>query len=171
MTDDLVCSRGWRGLGCFLGVVAAGLFVHLLLTTVAWAQSGTAHGSLGHADIATFRTIKEMTAFDAAHPNPPAVQAPFLPTMDFAQYQALKATAGPVVGGARQEAGQAPLPAAPPTLGSLHCNGLGQLAPVTGNHFPPDTHAAIGANHFGQVVNAAVRFSTKALTGNCPTNA
>src|SRR5262249_50714314 len=105
MTDDLVCSRGWRGLGCFRGVAAAGLFVHLVLTTAAWAQSGAAHGSLGHADIATFRTIKEMTAFDAAHPNLPVVQAAFLPTMDFAQYQALKATAGPVVGGARQGAG------------------------------------------------------------------
>src|SRR5262249_24386214 len=140
MTDDLVCSRGWRGLGYFLGVAAAWLFVHLVLTTVAWAQSGTAQGSVGHAEMATYRTIKEMTAFDAAHPNLPVVRAPFLPTMDFEQYQALKTMAGPVVGGARQGAGNAPLPAAPPTLGSLHCNGLAQAG--VGAGFPPDPHAA-----------------------------
>src|SRR5215470_7813384 len=89
MTDNLVCSRGRKGLGCFLGVAAVGLFAHLVLTTAAWAQSGAAPGSTGHADIATYRTIKEMQAFDAANPNLPAVQAPMLPTINFAQYQAL----------------------------------------------------------------------------------
>src|SRR5262244_2296648 len=104
MTDSTMRSSGWRWLGVFLGVAAVGLCVHLLLTTTAWAQgSGTSQGDVGQADIATFRTIKEMQDFDAAHPNLPVVMSsPSLPAMDFAQYQALKATSGPVVGGARQ---------------------------------------------------------------------
>src|SRR5262249_14693768 len=150
MTEGTVRSSGRRWLGVFLGVTAAGLFVHVLLTTAAWAQ-----GDIGQADIATFRTIKEMQDFDASHPNLPDVQEPFLPTIDSGHYSALKAGPYGPARGARQGGGNAPLPAAPPTLGGLHCNGLGQNAPVTGNHFPPDTHAAIGANHLGQVVNRA----------------
>jgi hypothetical protein len=64
----------------------------------------------------------------------------------------------------------APLPAAPPALGPLHCNGIGELAPVAGGGAPPDTHGAVGANHFGQIVNSAIRFYSKGLTGNCPTS-
>jgi len=39
-----------------------------------------------------------------------------------------------------------------------------------GGGFPPDPHAAVGANHFGETVNSAIRFYTKALTGNCSTS-
>src|SRR5262245_17336782 len=61
------------------------------------------------------------------------------------------------------------LAAAPPTAGSLQCGGFAQNDAVVGGGFPPNAHVAVGAQHFGQVVQNAVRFSTRALTGNCPT--
>jgi hypothetical protein len=89
--------------------------------------------------------------------------------MDFQQYRDLK-EAAPAPGEVKPGAGLSPLPAAPPTLGPLHCNGLGQSAPVVQGFFPPDTHGAVGANHFGQIVNSGIKFYSKALTGNCPTS-
>ena len=53
--------------------------------------------------------------------------------MDFKQYRDLK-KAAPAPGEVKP-AGLSPLPAAPPTLGPLHCNGLGQTAPVVGGSF------------------------------------
>jgi len=111
-----------------------------------------------------------MVAFDAAHQNIATVQTPFLPT-DFGQYAASKAVVSSASGrSGRAGVGAAPIPASVPAAGPLQCDGFSQTAPVVGNHFPPEPHAAIGANHIGQVVNSAIRFGTKALTGACPTN-
>jgi hypothetical protein len=165
MRESVLSAGGssWRRV--LLGVAAAALLATPVLVTEATAQP-----AIGHAAAATLRTVAEMEAFDAAYPDTPVANSPTLPTMDFEQYLLLKSTAGPVEGAFKLEpanTGQG----APPAVGPLHCNGIGQNAPIAGGGFPPDTHAAIGANHLGQVVNSAIRFSTKALTANCPTNA
>ena len=48
MTEHTMRGSGRRWLGVFLGVAAAGLFAHLVLTTAAWAQ-GHAGVSVGIA--------------------------------------------------------------------------------------------------------------------------
>ena len=160
-----------RPLGFLLRGTAAGLLAPLVLTTTAWAQNAAdqapEQGS-GQVENATLRTLEDMQATEATNPVVPVVMPPDLPTMDFQQYRDLK-RAALAPGQAKPERFLA-LPAAPPTLGPLHCNALGQSAPVVQGFFPPDTHGAVGANHFGQILNSAIRFYTKALTGNCPTS-
>jgi hypothetical protein len=112
----------------------------------------------------------DMKAFEEAHPNMPVMMAPFLPTMDFAEYAAAKSGATLAPNALRSAIAFAVSPYAPPTHGVAKCNGLGQNQPVTGGQLPPDTHGAVGANHFGQVVNSAIQFYTKGLTGRCPTS-
>src|SRR5262249_47332017 len=152
---------------------------HLVLTTAAWAQPGEPQASADQMGAGTFRSVKQMRAFDAAHPNFPVVMPPSLPTVDSEQYRTAKATTKGKTKRDRQKyhsAGSAPQPAAPsaalsaapPLSGTLGCEGFGQLAPLVGGDFPPDPHGAVGANHFGQVVKTAIRFYTRALTGNCP---
>jgi hypothetical protein len=164
---------GRRKLDFFLKVAAAGLFAPFVLTSVAWAQNAAAEvpqAGVGHAASATLRTLEDMEASEAAHPAVPVVMPPNLPTVDFQQYLELK-KAGPAPGQVKSEAYQAPSnPKARPILGQLRCPALGDIDPVTGNGFPPDTHGAMGANHYGQVVNSAIRFYSRALTGNCPTS-
>jgi hypothetical protein len=143
--------------------------VPLVLTITAWAQNDPTQDLTqggGQVEKATLRTLQDMQALEAAHPAVPMVIPPNLPTMDFQEYRDLK-RAAPAPGQVKPERVSA-LPAAPPTLGPLHCNGLGQSAPVVQGFFPPDTHGAVGANHYGQVVNSAIRFYSKALTANCP---
>jgi hypothetical protein len=164
-------SRG-RGIGFFVRITAVGMLAPFVLTTVAWAQNAAAaapQADSGQAPAATLRTLEDMQAFEAAHPAVPVAIPPNLPTMDFQQYLDLKKVAQ-APGEVKPGAGLAPLPAGPPTLGPLHCNGLGQSAPVVQGFFPPDTHGAVGANHYGQIVNSAIRFYSKGLTGNCPTS-
>jgi hypothetical protein len=163
---------GRRELGFLLRVAAVGMLAPFVLTTTAWAQNAAAgepkQGG-GEADSATLRTLEDMQASEAAHPAVPVAIPPNLPTMDFQQYLDLK-RAAPALRQIKRETGVGQRPAAPPTLGPLHCNSLGQNAPVVQGFFPPDTHGAVGRNHYGQIVNSAIRFYSKALTGNCPTS-
>jgi hypothetical protein len=155
-----------------LNVAAAGLLAPLVLTTAAWAQNaaaGAPEADSGQATAATLRTLEDMQAFEAAHPAVPTVIPPNLPTMDFQQYLDLKKVA-PVPGQVKPGEGLPSLPAARPILGPLHCGGLNQTMTVVQGFFPPDTHGAVGANHYGQIVNSAIRFYSKALTGSCPTS-
>src|SRR5262249_27002372 len=112
MTENTVRSNGRRWLGFFLGVAAAGMLVHLVLTTAAWAQGrGGLRANTRHANRGTVRTVKEMLAFDATHPDIPVAVSPSLPTMNFGQYHAAKAAAAADVG---PQAGLGPSPAGPP---------------------------------------------------------
>jgi hypothetical protein len=172
-TKSVMRHSGGRGIGFFVRVTAVGMLAPVVLTTAAWAQNAAAEApqaDSGQATAATLRTSEDMQASEAAHPAVPMVIPPNLPTMDFQQYLDLK-KAAPAPGEVKPEAGLlAPLPAAPPTLGPLHCNGLGQTMPIVQGFFPPDTHGAVGANHYGQIVNSAIRFYSKGLTGSCPTS-
>lgn len=153
----------------FVTVAVLGMLAPFVLTSVAWAQNAAAQEPEqggGQVENATLRTLEDMQALEAAHPAVPVVMPPDLPTMDFQQYRDLK-EAAPAPGEIKS---LSPLPAAPPTLGPLHCNGLGESAPIVQGFFPPDTHGAVGRNHFGQIVNSAIKFYSKALSGNCPTS-
>jgi hypothetical protein len=169
-TKSVIKQSERRATGLFVTVAVLGMLAPFVLTNAAWAQNAAAEpeGKSGEAPEATLRTLEDMQALEAAHPAVPVVIPPNLPTMDFEQYLELKKA--PLAPGQVREAGPAPLPAAPPTLGPLHCNGLGQNAPIVQGFFPPDTHGAVGRNHFGQIVNSAIRFYSKALTANCPTS-
>jgi hypothetical protein len=145
--------------------LAAGLLLSLFLTTAAWAKE-TAGEEASQKASGTLRTLQEMQASDAAHPTIPRATAPNLPTMDFQKYLELK-DAGPAPGQVKPEAGQES-PKAPPMLGNLSCNGIGQVA--AGGSIVPDTHGAVGQNHYGQIVNSAIVFYTKDVTGTCPTS-
>ncbi len=100
-----------------------------------------------------------MAAFEKAHPNLPMMMKPFLPTMDFVKYAALKsaATRAPSAVRSGPAAPEVP-PSGSVTHGVAKCTGLGQNQAVSQGFFPPDTHGAGDANHFGQVVNSAIQF-------------
>jgi hypothetical protein len=151
-----------------ISAIAAALAAFLPITALAQAlmEPGAAK-----VDRAVFRTPAEMKAFEAAHPNLPIMMAPFLPTMDFTEYAAAKAMAPIAPSNVRPAIASGQAPSNPPTHGVAKCNGLGQNQAVSGGGgFPPDTHGAVGADHFGQVVNSGIQFYTKALTGRCPTS-
>jgi len=135
-----------------------------LLATDAWAQDTAAEVGVGQKASATLRTLREMQASDAAHPTIPTFIAPNLPTMDLQEHVDLKG-GGPARGQVKPEAGQAQPTSS--TLGPLNCDGIGQSA--AGGFFPPDTHGAVGVNHYGEIVRSRIRFYTKDLTGSCPT--
>jgi hypothetical protein len=174
MTNGAVASSGGTWLGFFRGIAAVGMLANVCLVGAAWAQNGAPQASVGHMAPATLRTVADMEALNAALsnlPNLPLVMPPSLPTMDLGQYLALKAAAAVDTGAKSGVSAPAPAsPQGPPALGGLHCNAIGQLAPIAQGFSPPDTHGAIGANHYGQVVNSAIRFYSRALTGNCPTS-
>jgi hypothetical protein len=153
-----------------LSAAAAGLLAPLVLTTAVWAQSTAAEApeaDSGQATAGTLRTLEDMQAYEAVHPAVPVVMPPNLPTMDFQQYLDLKKIA-PATGEVKP--GPSLAPAARPILGPLHCAGLNQTMPVVQGFAPPDTHGAVGANHYGQIVNSAIRFYSKGLSGSCPTS-
>jgi hypothetical protein len=171
ITKNVMRHSRTRAIGFSAKVTAVAMLVPFVLTIAAWAQNDPTQELTqggGHVEKATLRTLQDMQALEAAHPAVPMVIPPNLPTMDFQEYRDLK-RAAPAPGQVKPERVSA-LPAAPPTLGPLHCNGLGQSAPVVQGFFPPDTHGAVGTNYYGQVVNSAIRFYSKALTANCPTS-
>jgi len=156
-----------RGTGLFVRAAVLGMLAPFVLTTAAWAQNAAAQEPEqggGQVEKPTLRTLEDMQALEAARPAVPVVMPPDLPTMDFQQYRDLK-EAAPAPG---MKPESLALPAAPPTLGPLHCVGLGETDSVVQGFFPPDTHGAVGKNDFGQIVNSAIKFYSKALTGNCP---
>ena len=170
-TKSVMKHNEGRGIGFFVTVAVLGMLAPFVLTTAAWAQNAAAQEPEqggGQVENATLRTLEDMQALEAANPAVPVVMPPDLPTMDFQEYRDLKEAAH--APGEGKPEGLSPLPAAPPTLGPLHCNGLGQTGIVVQGFFPPDTHGAVGRNHFGQIVNSAIRFYSKALTGSCPTS-
>jgi hypothetical protein len=156
--------------GSTLGYAAVGLLAALFLPTISWAQSPESppQGSVGVVARALLRTPADMADFGARHPNPPIYWKPYLPTIEFDEYARAKSVAPPL-GATKPTIAGANAPLAF-THGVAKCNGLGQNQPVAQGFFPPDTHGAVGANHFGQVVNSGIQFYTKALTGRCPTD-
>ena len=150
------------------GFAAFTVLVALFLPTIAWGREQP-QPSMGQATRAQFRTRADMADYEARHPNPPVIQKPYLPTIDFGEYARAKLVP-PMASGETKPVtaiGGAPLAF---THGTAKCVGLAQNQPAAQGFFPPDTHGAVGANHFGQVVNSGISFYTKALTGRCPTS-
>ncbi|MFH0344395.1 MAG: hypothetical protein ACHBNF_20255 [Chromatiales bacterium] len=103
------------------------------------------------------RTVEEMEADEAAHPQAaaPAGEIPFRPTMDASDYEFEKGAAAAASKSARPQPSSASL--VPATLKNVNCDGLSQAGLV-----PPDTHGAIGHTHYVQIVNSAIRGYTRA---------
>lgn len=111
------------------------------------------------------RTRKQMeaaAALAAPAPAPPGREIPFRPTRGEAAYKADKAAA------ARERAVQSPAPEsksaaplAPTTLtGTINFEGVDSV--TAGNLTPPDTHGAVGLNHFVEITNSHVDIYPKA---------
>jgi hypothetical protein len=79
-------------------------------------------------------------------------EIPFRPTMDRAAYDAAKAQANFYGPRAAKPISQALAPLAPPVIKTTNFNGHS----ATEGLRPPDTHGAIGANHFVQVTNSHI---------------
>ena len=109
---------------------------------------------------ATLRTPKQVTA-DAprAALAPQGEMAPFRPTIGDAHYLAAKEAALRAPQSARPQT-QAPVPLAPPVFVGPSFEGVNQG--VAGGGFPPDTHGAVGRNHFVEVTNSHLDVYTKA---------
>ena len=152
------------------GMVGGALVVAALVAADASAQGAGETGvAVGRMDAGTFRTVAEMEAFDAATPQPLVSEPPPEGNLDSGQARPTSRGAARAGSQSMGAAGDVASTRAT-TLGALNCESFGQLAPLVGNHFPPNPHGAVGANHFGHVVNSAIRFYSKALTGSCPTS-
>jgi hypothetical protein len=88
---------------------------------------------------------------------PPPREIPFRPTMDRAAYDAAKAQANFYGPRAAKPITQALAPLAPPVIKTTNFNGHS----ATEGLRPPDTHGAIGPNHFVQVTNSHIDMWTR----------
>lgn len=105
------------------------------------------------------RTLKDMEAADAAMRTAGAVpeitEIPFRPTMNMDDYKAAKAAANAEAAKAevnrpKVESQNGPL--APPTLKGPDIEGVNQTE--AGGGYPPDTHGAVGPEHFVEITNS-----------------
>jgi hypothetical protein len=86
-------GRVWKGLGVLLAIAAVALLEIPSLPTTSWAQgaaAGAPQSPVVRSGAGVLRMPADMAAFDAAYPNLPVATAPFLSTIDFAQYHVLK---------------------------------------------------------------------------------
>jgi hypothetical protein len=104
--------------------------------------------------VRTRKQREAAAAREAAAPSPPGQEIPFRPTKSEAAYKAGKVAA------ARQRALQSPgpgiqspAPLAPtPLTGTINFGGVNSVE--AGNFIPPDTHGAVGLNHFVEITNS-----------------
>ncbi|HEX9884062.1 MAG TPA: hypothetical protein VGA79_08865, partial [Desulfobaccales bacterium] len=111
--------------------------------------------------------MEAAAALEAAAPAPPERDIPFRPTIGDAAYKAQKAQA------AKNRALQAPpapetesaAPLAPPALtDTINFEGVDSV--TAGNIRPPDTHGAVGLNHFVEITNSHLDIYEKAAPNN-----
>ncbi|MDN3513061.1 MAG: hypothetical protein NG747_01520 [Candidatus Brocadia sp.] len=82
---------------------------------------------------------------------PVVPKIPFRPTMSLIDYKAAKAAAEEDTGVYHPDAETLNIPLAPPSLKGVNINGVNQNQ--AGGGFPPDTHGAVGLEHFVEVTN------------------
>jgi hypothetical protein len=113
--------------------------------------------------VRTWQEMEAAAAKEAAGPPPPARQKIFRPTMGAPAYQALKAQA------AQTNTLQAPLApsvesparlAATTLTNPINFEGVDEV--TAGNMYPPDTHGAVGLNHFAEITNSHLDIYQKA---------
>lgn len=159
-------SRPKRRLAVFpLVVVLAGTGG---LGAVATAGADTASAPTAGAAIGKARAGVERVVAKDFGSGPAAVAAPAAQRgwdrLTSAEDRAAKAAATRAVqqSGAKSGTSAAvPAPLAPPTLQTINAAGVGQAA-ACGGCRPPDTHGAVGDNHYLQVVNTRVVVWNKA---------
>ena len=117
--------------------------------------------------VRTREQMKAAAALEAGAPAPPQREIPFRPTMGEAAYKAHKARA------AQDRALQAPMapetqsaaPLAPTTLTeTINFEGVNSI--TAGGLRPPDTHGAVGLNHFVEITNSHLDIFEKAVPNN-----
>jgi len=154
-------SQAYRRLLALVGLVTT------LILYIPAAAQGTPQSATASVPAATVRTVEEMVQADLAQPTPPPAFIPFRPTMDNSKYAAGKAAAKAAQGAAQRSAPPSTAPLAPPTLRDINCDGVDQG--TAGNLFPPDTHGAVGATQFVQIVNSQIVVWDKPPdVGSCP---
>jgi hypothetical protein len=118
------------------------------------------------AEPAETRTAEEIDKAEATMrpAGPELLVAPFKPTMGASSYQAAKKAAA-AARPARPSISE-PAPLEPPVLKGVNFNGV--AAGTSCQPFfacaPPDTHGAVGLNHFVELTNSRISIYTKAGT-------
>ena len=123
----------------------------------------TSQVSIPPAQVRTWEQMQAQAALQAPEVAPSFQSIPFLPTMDDAAYKASKDKA------AQESALQAPTTpenksAAPlaqtPLTETINFDGVDSV--IAGNFTPPDTHGAVGLNHFVEITNSHLDVYEKA---------
>jgi hypothetical protein len=113
------------------------------------------------ANLRTHQARMDALAYEPAVPQ--VVEAPFLPTMDPADYQAAKAAASSAVRSAKPVVA-ASGPLAPPTLKFFNFDGI--TSGNCGGCRPPDTEGATGPTQFFETTNEHVDIFSKTNGAN-----
>lgn len=146
----------------FKAFIAAQFIIGSMAFVYTAANAGETFSSstirFGHPCV---RTLEDMEAADAVMRAAGTVsemaEIPFRPTMNMDDYKAAKAAANTEAAKAevnRPEAESQNGPLAPPTLQGLDIEGVNQTE--GGGWYPPDTHGAVGPDHFVEVTNSHV---------------
>jgi hypothetical protein len=113
--------------------------------------------------VRTWQEMEAEAAMEAAGPAPPARGKPFMPTRGPDAYRTLKAQAA-TTGGLQAPlvpSVESPAPLAATTL-TNPVNFEGVDSVTAGNMRPPDTHGAVGLNHFVEITNSHLDIYLKA---------
>ncbi|MCF6156638.1 MAG: hypothetical protein E3K36_15700 [Candidatus Brocadia sp.] len=104
------------------------------------------------------RTPEDMEATEAALRDagkmPVVPRIPFRPTMSEIDYKTAKAAAAAEAGIGNPDVESPKVPLAPPNLKGVNIDGVNQIE--AGGARPPDTHGAVGLDHFVEVTNSHV---------------
>ena len=123
----------------------------------------TSQVSIPPAQVRTWEQMQAQAALQAPEVAPSFQSIPFLPTMDDAAYKASKDKA------AQDSALQAPTTSENKSVAPLAqtqftetINFDGVDSVIAGNFTPPDTHGAVGLNHFVEITNSHLDVYEKA---------
>lgn len=109
-------------------------------------------------EAAKSRTMEEMLADNATKQPLQVKEIPFRPHGDPQKYEEMKKQAQDKTK-APQGRPEAKGPLAPPIIMGINFNGVNQTA--AGGWYPPDTHGAVGKQHFVEVTNSNVSIYRK----------
>lgn len=135
--------------------------VPLALTAIVFVHTLAEAGKIRPETTINFKLVQlrtpgEMEAADAAMQAtgrmPEAQEVPFRPTMSIVDYKAAKAAAAESTATNSEDAESPNGPLAPPVFIGPDIEGANQTE--AGGWRPPDTHGAVGIDHFAEVTNS-----------------
>jgi hypothetical protein len=114
-------------------------------------------------EVAPATVVDAQPNYVTEQPLPPR-EIPFRPTMDRSEYDAAKARANFYGPGAPKPFTETFAPLATPVIRTTNFNGHSSTEGLR----PPDTHGAVGPNHFVQITNSHIDMWTRQNTATLP---